>query len=107
MISIIKESQNDALEETIVYSQVLAEIVQILFEISCIEIYKFYIAESQTNLTNQIIKMTGVKEKCIQEIFKRIFGFDKSKNTNFNTIEAEKFLDLFKKNSIVIKKFFL
>lgn len=72
-----------------------------MFEISCLEIYKFYIDETQSNLTNQITKMSGVKEKCIQEIYKRIFGYDKANNSDFNVLEAEKFLDLFKKNSAV------
>jgi len=88
-----------------IQSEQLAEFISILFEISCIKIYRFYIDEMQINLTNQIIKMQGVKERCIEEIYKKLFGLNKSTQTVFDAADPEKILELFK-NKYVIKSFF-
>lgn len=85
-------------------SKELAYIIQIMFEISCLEIYRFYLDEMQIKLTNQIVKMQGVKERCIEEVYKQIFGNDEKAKSYFQAVDPVNVLNHFKNNKFV-KKF--
>ena len=102
LFSLFRDDQNEILDESVKHdSKELAEVIQIMFEISCLELYRFYLDEMQINLTNQIVKMQGVKERCIQEIYKRLFGYDKNTKTNFQAVDPQNILEIFKGNKLV------
>jgi hypothetical protein len=48
-----------------------------MIDISCNEIYSFYLNESQINISNQLVKMVGAKKTILNVILHRIFGSDK------------------------------
>jgi hypothetical protein len=56
----------------------LNECLEIMIDISCNELYSFYLNENQINISNQIVKMIGSKKNILDEIRRRIFGVDKS-----------------------------
>ena len=82
-------------------SKELGDLLLIMFEISCLEIFRFYLDEMQINLTNQIVKMQGVKDRCIQQIYTQLFGLDKNTKQNFQAVEPQNIMDLFKNNKFV------
>lgn len=76
-----------------------------MFEISCLEIYGFYLDEMHISLTNQIVKMQGVRERCVQEIYKQLFGYDEKARSNFQAVDPQNVLNSFKNNKYV-KQYF-
>lgn len=72
-----------------------------MFDISCLQIYRFYLDEQQINLTNQIVRMQGVKDRCIEEIYKQIFGYDDKLKCNFQAVDPQIVLNKFKKIKFV------
>lgn len=90
------------MNESIKYdSRELSDVIQILFEISCYEIYRFYLDEMQINLTNQIVKMQGTKDRCLQEIYRNIFGYDKNAKSVNQALDPQNFLNLFNEDKFV------
>lgn len=77
-----------------------------MFEISCIEIYKFYLEEKGIEIANQIRRMTEVKENVIAEIKRRIFGFNNKSGREFSSITPANFMKAFNQDGYVIFLFF-
>ena len=106
MFSLLREDHNEIMDESIKSdSKELASLLKIMFEISSLHIYRFYLDEMQINLTNQIVKMQGVKEKSIEELYKHIFGYDDKTKTYFQAVDPQNILKIFKNNKFV-KYFF-
>ena len=102
MLSLFQSNSNDNLEEAIRYEdKELNECVKIMVEISCIEIYTFYLEQNQIDITNQIVKMIGAKNNIISEILKKIFGFNSKTGYAFESVSPTALFNLFKKDGYV------
>lgn len=101
----MQSNSNDSLNEVIRNDdKELMDILRIICEISCQEIYEFYLKENQINIENQIVKMTGVQQKVIDQLMLRIFGLNSKTGTSFTSVTPIDFMKKFKSDNMV--KFF-
>jgi len=99
---LLREDPNEVMEESVKSeSKDLAALINIMFEISCLEIYRFYLDEMQINLTNQIVKMQGARDRCIENLYQQIFGYDNKTKSNFQAADPQNILNVFKNNKFV------
>jgi hypothetical protein len=102
MLSLFQCNSNDPLDEIIRFEDVeLSEIVTIMVEIACCEIYTFYLEENQVVINNQIVKMTGAKKKIYDTIYERIFLINDKTKTAFQTIIPTDFVKRFNQDNLV------
>ena len=107
MLSLFQSNYNDELDEPISFSDIeLIESVTIMIEISCNEIYKFWLDDSLTDITNQLVKMAGVKNKIMDKIMTQIFGINSKTKVAFQTVLPMDFVKKFNDNSLVRIIFF-
>jgi hypothetical protein len=104
MLSLFQSNSNDSLNDIIRYEDIeLNEVLNIMIEISCYELYDFYLIENQVVVTNQLIKMLGVKNKLLDIILSRIFGLNTKTGAAFHTLTPEDFMKKFNEDKIVRK----
>ena len=102
MLSLFQSNSNDALDEQIRFEDIeLTEIINIMIEISCEQIYTFYLEESQVNITNQVVKMTGAKKKINDEIYNRIFGINDKTKSAYQTVLPTDFVKRYNQDNLV------
>lgn len=77
-----------------------------MIEISCCELYTFYLEENQINISNQIVKMTGVKRKVLDNLLIKIFGMNSKSGSAFQSIPPVDFVKRFQQDNLVKLKVF-
>ena len=78
-----------------------------MIEISCNEIYTFYLNENQIAITNQIVKMTGAKKKIFDSILLNIFKMKESTGFPNQSITPLEFMKRFTQDKLVTFSFFI
>ena len=79
----------------------LYEIVEILFDISCIQITDYYMKEQHKPIQELFTKLKDSKLKIIERILDDITQFVVGGESKSRAIVPEFFFDLFRKNRLV------